>query len=337
MDALGEDLYVLSDEFDGWDDGKLRIDLLCLDRNARLVVIELKRDFADSDIQALRYAAMASSMTADQAIQSHRQYIEARRVEALRPGGGPVPTQFPEPAEAEQRICKFLGRSAFTAFEGDVRIILASMGFTKAVTTTALWLLEHGIEIRCVSLQPYRYPGITGLLLNIQQSIPVPDTGDYQIRVAIKNREERSEQAAVRTRQQFWLRVGENSYPGLGKGRLALQAVRSLIADFDVSPAEITANTFDGKRPLFVGFPGDLSSDDFTTVLAQEARPWVGRCFAKDAELVKFGGQTYALTSQWGLETEDFVRELIENLYGRFPVSCDFGPESAAEVEIPGV
>jgi len=34
---------VLAEEFGEWDDSRRRIDLLCLDENANLVVVELKR------------------------------------------------------------------------------------------------------------------------------------------------------------------------------------------------------------------------------------------------------------------------------------------------------
>ena len=35
---------VIADEFSDWEDSRRRIDLLAIDRNANLVVIELKRD-----------------------------------------------------------------------------------------------------------------------------------------------------------------------------------------------------------------------------------------------------------------------------------------------------
>jgi RecB family endonuclease NucS len=43
IDVLGDDLYVLTEEFGEWEDSRRRIDLLAIDSEANLVVIELKR------------------------------------------------------------------------------------------------------------------------------------------------------------------------------------------------------------------------------------------------------------------------------------------------------
>jgi len=63
-EALDPDLMIISEEFSEWDESARRIDLLGLDRQGTLVVIELKRveDGGHMELQALRYAAMVSSM-----------------------------------------------------------------------------------------------------------------------------------------------------------------------------------------------------------------------------------------------------------------------------------
>ena len=54
---------VLAEEFGDWEDSRRRIDLLCLDPNAQLIVVELKRtvDGGHMELQALRYSAMVST------------------------------------------------------------------------------------------------------------------------------------------------------------------------------------------------------------------------------------------------------------------------------------
>lgn len=65
IEVLGDDLMVITEEYGGWADSNRRIDLLCLDRLANLVVVELKRseDGGHMELQAVRYAAMVSAMT----------------------------------------------------------------------------------------------------------------------------------------------------------------------------------------------------------------------------------------------------------------------------------
>src|SRR5829696_4952272 len=75
--AIGSDLYVLAEEYSAWEDARRSIDLLCLDKAAKLVVIELKRteDGGHMELQALRYAAMVSKMTFEHAVEAHARYL----------------------------------------------------------------------------------------------------------------------------------------------------------------------------------------------------------------------------------------------------------------------
>ena len=65
IDIVAPDCLVISEEFSDWEDSRRRIDLLAIDKQANLVVIELKRDEvgAHMELQALRYAAMISTMS----------------------------------------------------------------------------------------------------------------------------------------------------------------------------------------------------------------------------------------------------------------------------------
>ncbi len=59
IEVLSPDTLV-AEEFGEWEDSRRRIDLLGIDKNANLVVIELKRteDGGHMELQAIRYAAM---------------------------------------------------------------------------------------------------------------------------------------------------------------------------------------------------------------------------------------------------------------------------------------
>jgi RecB family endonuclease NucS len=54
IEVLDKNLMVLAEEFGDWEDSDRRIDLLALDKDANLVVIELKRDdSAHMELQAI--------------------------------------------------------------------------------------------------------------------------------------------------------------------------------------------------------------------------------------------------------------------------------------------
>jgi RecB family endonuclease NucS len=76
VEVISPDTLVISEEFGEWEDSKRRIDLLGLDRDANLVVIELKRteDGGHMELQAIRYASMVSTMTFDRAIEVLRNF-----------------------------------------------------------------------------------------------------------------------------------------------------------------------------------------------------------------------------------------------------------------------
>lgn len=183
IEALDADLLVLAEEFGDWVDSSRRIDLLCLDTDANLVVVELKRteDGGHMDLQALRYAAMVSTMTFDQAVST---LARSRNRTA------------PDLEAARAAILSFLDWTEpdEDSFAKDVRIVLASADFGKELTTTVLWLRERGIDIRCVRLRPYKMEN-GPLLVDIQPLIPLPEAADFQTRVGAKQAAERRQRA----------------------------------------------------------------------------------------------------------------------------------------------
>ena len=79
IDVIAPGTMVLAEEFGDWEASYRRIDLLGLDKNADLVVIELKRteDGGHMELQAIRYAAMVSTMTFARAVEAHDRYLRA--------------------------------------------------------------------------------------------------------------------------------------------------------------------------------------------------------------------------------------------------------------------
>jgi len=77
IQIIGDDLLVIATEFSDWEDSKRSIDILCIDKDANLVVIEIKRsNEGHMELQAIRYAAMIANMTFDRAISTFQTYLE---------------------------------------------------------------------------------------------------------------------------------------------------------------------------------------------------------------------------------------------------------------------
>src|SRR5688500_8499671 len=77
IDVITPDTLIIAEEFGEWEESKRRIDLLGLDKKANLVVIELKRteDGGFMELQAVRYAAMVSTMTFERVVDIYQRYL----------------------------------------------------------------------------------------------------------------------------------------------------------------------------------------------------------------------------------------------------------------------
>ena len=288
---IAPDAMVLAEEFGDWEGVHRRIDLLCLDRDARLVVVEFKReDAGHMELQALRYAAMVSHMTFDQAVAAHQEYLQRRNTDG----------------DARHLILAHLERDE--PLEGDfgfdVSVILAATGFSNEVMTTVMWLDEHDIDIRCIKLMPYTVD--ENLLLSIEDIYPLPEAADYLVRRKEKTREERRQR---RQNQTFNLTVDNEVHPNLPKRQLAFLVIMAAIAR-GASPQEVCRER---RRWLIVnGNPPETEILE----MSPEYRAGDSSCvaslhfFTGDGELVRFESRTYALAKIWGPETLGVLRDV---------------------------
>lgn len=179
IEIIDPDLLVIQTEFSDWLDSRRSIDILCLDRDANLVVIEIKRtkDGGHMELQAIRYAAMIANMTFDSAVKAYKKYLK----------------KIGDNSQAEEKILTFLDSDDETEleFNKDIKIILISANFSKELTTSILWLNEkQGIDIRCIRIKPQK--DNEQLYFDIQQIIPLPETAEYQVKLKEKAVEERT-------------------------------------------------------------------------------------------------------------------------------------------------
>lgn len=177
IEVIAPDTLVIAEEFGDWEDSRRRIDLLAIDKDANLVVVELKRteDGGHMELQAIRYAAMVSTITFDKAVEVYSQYLK----------------RLGQENDACKSILEFLDwdEPDDDQFAQDVRIVLASAEFGKELTTAVMWLNERDIDIKCVRIKPYRDNG--RVLIDVQQIIPLPEAEAYQIQIREKETRER--------------------------------------------------------------------------------------------------------------------------------------------------
>ncbi|MGZ9103106.1 MAG: hypothetical protein ACXW3Y_09460 [Rhodoplanes sp.] len=186
VEVIAPDVLVVSEEFGGWEDSRRRIDLLGLDREANLVVIELKRteDGGHMELQAIRYAAMVSKMTFDKVADVLAAHLAAQERQE----------------NARELLLDFLGWDTpdEERFAQDVRIVLASVEFSRELTSAVLWLNEHGLDIRCVRLRPHTDG--TRIFMDVQQILPLPEASEYFVNL----REKKAEERQARRRESQW-------------------------------------------------------------------------------------------------------------------------------------
>lgn len=302
---------VLAEEFGDWVGANRRIDLLCLDDQANLVVVELKRDdSANMELQALRYAAMVSTMRFDQAVEAHRKYLLSIDSED-------------DPA---QSIRDFLDKDEdeVVAFSDKVRIVLASAEFSQELTTAVLWLNKQGLDLRCVQMRPHEIGG--RVLLDIQQVIPLPQIEQYQVAVREKSMEQDAARKQSRDMTRYDLTIGDQTLFNLPKRRLIFGIVVEAIRQgVPISEIETCA---DWKGKLFVSAEGTLNEAAFSMAFKGKRL----RYFSTEDELIHINGKTYAFSNQWGTRT----LEAVENIRSRLqkPDVVSYAPtiESTAEI-----
>jgi hypothetical protein len=302
--VVDPEVMVLAEEFGRWDDSRRRIDLLGLDRDARLVVFELKRtvDGGHMELQALRYASMVSRMTFEQAAEAHAGWLAARDS-----------TEDPEKA-----ILDFLGwgEPDEERFGQDVRIVLVSADFSKELTTSVLWLNERDLDIRCVRMKPYVNDG--RVLVDVQQVIPLPEAGEYVVQVREKERRERRAREGIRSYTRFDVTVNGQLYERQAK-RHAIHLVVTAICSKGSTPEQV-AEVIGWRGNLFRSTDGVLDADQFAARMEEASVQGGGawdhrRWYSESEDLIHSGGMTWALSKHWGPRSH----EAIELLLARWP------------------
>jgi hypothetical protein len=302
ISPLGDDLLVVGEEFGEWEDARRRIDLLALDKQGRLVVIELKRtdDGGHMELQAIRYAAMVSSMSFNEVATAYEKHCAKHRAN--------------ENVDSRADLVEFLGTPAGDepVISTTVRIVLVSADFGREITTAVLWLnLFDGMDIRCVRLVPYEVSG--AVLLDVQQVIPLPEAADYQVQLRRKDAVAAKARADGKDYTRYHIVVDGEILPDENK-RHAVRVMVEQLAQRGAALPEIR-NVL--PPPVVKVLPGQLHDGPTVEAALSAAYPNIDlkRWFVDHPFVDVDADQTYVLFNNWGVNTETTLAALTE----RFP------------------
>lgn len=299
IEIIEKDLFVISSEFGDWEDSKRRIDILCIDKSANLVVIELKRteDGGHMELQSIRYAAMIANMTFEKAVKAFHKYVERNNLGI---------------ENAREAILNFLDWSDVSEeeFANDVRIILVSADFSKEVTTSVLWLIERDIDIKCIRIKPQK-DGTT-IYFDVQQIIPLPETADYQVKLREKAAEQRlARRENSRDYSRYDVLINERNESNLNK-RQTMQLVISECVKAGISPFDLMNLTRE-RTWIWVEkvcrSKQEFEAEEIKNVKNYDPSRW----FNNDEELMIYEGKTFAYSNQHGPITYDLVMKIFNS------------------------
>lgn len=288
IDIIAPNCLVIAEEFSEWQGSRKRIDLLAIDKQANLVVIELKRTGTGDhmELQALRYASMISTMTFEDAIRAFQTYKQ-------KSGYANYSLE-----DAQLEIEDFVDINIIeSGFAEDIKTILVSQDFSVELTTSVLWLNERNLDITCIKIKPYNDNG--KILVDIQQIIPLPEAANYQVKVKRKIEEKRDvRKDSLRDRTKYRFNDME-----LGKGRLALEIIKFHFYQNQDKPVQSLVNNFaiiTHSQPILERLK-----------IAQDHARAKGRAryFLNDNDILRTSDGAYVVSSQW---SKTNIEELIE-------------------------
>ena len=304
IEVIATDTLIVAEEFGEWEDSRRRIDLLGIDKDANLVVVELKRteDGGHMELQAIRYASMISTLTFGKLVKIFERYLTENEVEQ----------------DATETLLEFLDWSEpdEEQFGQEVKIVLASAEFSKELTTSVMWLNDYGLDIRCVRMHPYTVD--SQIFLDVQTVIPIPEVADYQVQIREKKQKERESRQSTRDLTKYDLGIAGERFTDQSKRWLMFHLV-SAVLENGGTPQQIMEAISWRKNRLFEVFDGTINAEQVVEQIMKDDAggklPRAKRFFCNDGEVFHFQNETYVLTNQWGTD----VLKAVDSLDKMFP------------------
>ena len=281
---IAPNCLVISEEFSEWEDSRRKIDLLAIDKDANLIVIELKRTEKGEhmELQSIRYASMISTLTFEKTIKIYQKYLDKLNIIE----------------NAEKNLLSFLEWTEINEedFAIEVKIILVSSNFSKEITTSVIWLNDKfNMDIKCIRLVPYKFE--SNILIDVQQIIPLPEAENYQIKMKQQTAQRRESRQTKKDYTSY--KFLDNSY---NKRKLVLAVIKQYMIDKQPNTIEELKNNFSHKK-LF------LPLDEAKILCERQGQP---RHFLNEEEIITFGNNKFAISNQWGVDTINTFIEDIE-------------------------
>lgn len=168
-EILGQGVMVVAVEYDGWMAGsgaqRDRLDVLGLDVDGRLVVAELKRGPAPDtvDMQAIKYAAMASQFKVETLATAYASY-RAKRGATITVEAAADEISTHAPATTDETLA-------------NPRLVVIAQSFSPSVISSVVWLAKRGLTIALTRFQPYQLED-GRVLVTFSRLFPLPTLED---------------------------------------------------------------------------------------------------------------------------------------------------------------
>ena len=290
IEIVSENTLVISEEFSEWDESRRRIDLLGIDKDANLVIIELKRTESGDhmELQAIRYASMISTINFQKCVDIYQKYLDQRNIEENAQDNLMDFLEWETPLEED--------------FALDIKIVLASADFSKELTTSVMWLIDKGLDIKCVKLKPYVLD--KQVLLDINQIIPLPEAESYLIKVKEKSTERKNAINSSKDKTKYFF----NGLT-LGKGKVALEIVKEFLKQNTNLAYKDIVDKFPKETQGSIGVVNTLQY-----INEKYSHTPVKRHFLKTEEVLTSSDNVeFAVCSQWGIGNIDKILKIAQD------------------------
>lgn len=297
-----DDCMVVAEEFDEWNASSRSVDLLAVDREANLVVIEVKRSKGSghtdhAELQAIRYAAMISKITFDKIVEVRQKFMKDNGIVG----------------NARSDILKFFGWSAVdeNLFGQKVKIVIAASEFSDELATSVMWLRNTcNLDIKCMKMEPWLHN--RRLLIDTDIVIPAAETAVFDFKSDEKKQKER-QSTSNKDHSRYDVSVNGKKYgKKMHKNKTVHTLIKVLVNKHKCLPHDIDSAT---TKNLFFIIPEEMNAADAYNYIADNvSENRAGRFYCnQDDDIFRHGGKTYLVTNGWELAAlEDVLEELKE-------------------------